>query len=435
MDKKEVNLLLHNLLAKANERGADLAEASLFRNTLTELTADAGEISLLRQSAANELSLKVIVNQKKGSSTGNQLDEPCIENLLDDAFLATENATPDEAEGVAEHDESGSYEHGQLELDRDQLFDATEHFIDETKKRHPKINIEQTVTQHVHGDYFYANSKGVQLSETKGFSYITAMFSATDGDKSSSFNYFVQALPKGLTDLFAFEEVRQQLSDAERSLDTISLEGEPIDTVIVAPECLGMLLELLADVYLTDSALIGKSTPWLNKIGEKVTSEKLTWTSDPTDERMLLNGRAVTDDGYVAKPNLIIEKGVLKNFILTRYGAKKTNKERSGNAGHAYIVEPGDIALKDLIASTKRGVLMNRFSGGNPSASGDFSGVLKNSFLIENGEVKSALSETMIAGNFSEILNNISGISREVFSNGTRVLPYMRFEGVHISGK
>ena len=71
-----------------------------------------------------------------------------------------------------------------------------------------------------------------------------------------------------------------------------------------------------------------------------------------------------------------------------------------------------------MIAGIDKGLIVNRFSGGQPSSNGDFSGVAKNSFLIEDGKVSSAVSETMISGNIIDMLNNIVAISKEQTTDG-----------------
>ena len=123
-------------------------------------------------------------------------------------------------------------------------------------------------------------------------------------------------------------------------------------------------------------------------------------------------------------------------FPLSDYTARKTGLERSRNNAYGhFIVSPGDRPVDAIIAGIDRGILVGRFSGGNPGTSGDFSGVAKNTYLIEGGEVKEALSETMVTGNLADLLMNIRAISSERVRDGSSVLPFMAFDGVIISGK
>ena len=98
-------------------------------------------------------------------------------------------------------------------------------------------------------------------------------------------------------------------------------------------------------------------------------------------------------------------------------------------------VLPGESSLEDILSGIDKGLVLNRFSGGQPGTNGDFSGVAKNSFLIENGKVTDAVSETMVSGNLAELLLQIRGISKERLCDGATVLPWIAFDGVTISGK
>jgi len=61
--------------------------------------------------------------------------------------------------------------------------------------------------------------------------------------------------------------------------------------------------------------------------------------------------------------------------------------------------------------------------------------VAKNSYYIEDGEIKYPVSETMIAGNLKDLLKSIKHISRETVNDGGSVFPWITFSGVTISGK
>ena len=90
---------------------------------------------------------------------------------------------------------------------------------------------------------------------------------------------------------------------------------------------------------------------------------------------------------------------------------------------------------QQMVKQMKKGLIVGSFSGGQPSNNGDFSGVAKNSFLVEDGEIKGAVNETMINGNLAELINHVVSISKETVADGTCVLPYLAVGGIVISGK
>jgi PmbA protein len=89
--------------------------------------------------------------------------------------------------------------------------------------------------------------------------------------------------------------------------------------------------------------------------------------------------------------------------------------------------------LAELLQGVQRGAVVGRLSMGNPAANGDFSGVIKNSFAINGGEVGSALSETMINGNVAQMLRDVVAVSTERIDTGGWCMPWVRVSGLHFS--
>ena len=156
--------------------------------------------------------------------------------------------------------------------------------------------------------------------------------------------------------------------------------------------------------------------------------------SAPLSEE-IVGGYRSTSDGSIAENMTLIENGVLKNFVVSRYGSKRTGLPRSKNDGGCYIMNGGNTSLSDMIKNVKKGLIMNRFSAGSPGVNGDVTGVAKNSFLIEDGKIVGAVSETMFSGNLTEMLLNVRAISEERINDGSSILPWVDFGGVTISGK
>jgi PmbA protein len=261
------------------------------------------------------------------------------------------------------------------------------------------------------------------------------MFSAKDGEKSTSFNDYGANL-KSLDNSFIDVGMHRTLiEESVKSLDSRQLDGKFVGKIIVTPACSDMIWGTLLGNFLSDSSLIEGTSRWKDSLGEKVADSKLTFRTSPYHPSVVA-GERFTGDGYESFDMDLIRDGILTSFALSLYGARKTNNARAKNLALSNIdVAPGDIALSDMIKSIDRGILLNRFSGGSPGPSGDVSGVAKNSFMIENGKITDALSETMVSFNIVDLVQNIPMISRERSMDGISMLPWCCFDGVTISGK
>jgi PmbA protein len=101
--------------------------------------------------------------------------------------------------------------------------------------------------------------------------------------------------------------------------------------------------------------------------------------------------------------------------------------------GEGWTLDAGTTPRQALVQGVARGALVDRLSMGRPAANGDFSGVIKNSFAIEGGQVGPALSETMISGNVAQMLRDVQAVSQERVDTGNACLPWLRVDGLHFS--
>ena len=88
-----------------------------------------------------------------------------------------------------------------------------------------------------------------------------------------------------------------------------------------------------------------------------------------------------------------------------------------------------------MISGIDRGLIIGAVSCGIPSANGEISGAVKNSFYVENGKIVNAVSETMVSFNLSDMLLNVEELSKETVMDGTGVIPYAKVGKVTISGR
>jgi len=421
------------VLDELKKAGADKAACQVKSGRKDEFNVEANKFTLMRTLFNDDLMIKVIKENKKGITRINKLDKPSIDQAVKDCIALASSAMPEEAEDIAEKIENKNFDQTIGGSDMDKLFSGSKEFLEQIKDEYPKIIMEGMTSEFNSGQTVYVNSNGVEFNTSAEFYYLQTMFSAKDGDKSSSFNGFgvtLASLEKPFMDLNMH---RTLLSESVQSLDPRMVEEKFTGKIIVTPACDDMIWQTLQSCFLSERSLIEGTSRWKDALGAKVADSALTLRAVPLNPGIVA-GERFTSDGYESKDIDIIRDGVLKSFTLSLYGSRKTGKPRALNSAFGNIeVLPGNTPLEDMIKNVDRGILLNRFSGASPGPSGDVSGVAKNSFLIKNGKISSALKETMISFNIVDILAKIE-ISKERSFSGYNILPWCCFDGVTISG-
>ena len=434
MDMTQLKEIAQYTLSRLKEYGADDAQCKVKFGLVDEINVDAGEFSLMRSTFDSAVTMKVIKDMKKGVIAINKIDKDSIDAAAKECVAAAEVSTEDDCLSIAELDENEDFFCGAQECDRDKLFDRINEYVDDIKRDYPKVFIEQLIADYSESQSVFANTNGVVYSNTVSYYSMGSMYSAHDGDKTTSFN------STGIDFVNLDEKIidkgtqRMMYEMCEKELDAVPFEGKFTGTAIFAPSCLGDIIATAIDNFTADDSIIDNTSPWRKKLGEKVASDKLSVSLIPLDDR-IIGGERYTAEGYKAQNCDIIKKGVLENFTLSEYAARKTGEKRCPTSSGCIEVKNGTTAYDDMIKNIDKGILVCRLSGGQPASNGDFSGVAKNSFLIENGKITTPVLETMISGNLAEMLNNVIDISAETAMDGSTVYPWVAFDGVTVSGK
>lgn len=432
MNEKDKARLLTDMI-KASD--ADCGEVCVTKTRTTEVYYESGKVSMIRTNENVSANVKTVKDGKKGVVATNDVSSPdALKKIVSDALESAQSAREDDANGISDAACDETFVYGATEKDTEKLYDRLAEFLEETKKKYPKISFDSITADHVSVERNYKNTNGVNITEKYGYYTFSPMYMAVDGEKTSAFNYSgvsTKDLDRPFMTLGMTEEL---LKETEEQMDTITVDGKFTGDVIVTPQCLAEMLGIIEGNFLSDQVLINKTSPYLDKLGKRIAAESVTVFSAPLSEE-LVDGYRATADGYLAKNMPLIENGELKNFVVSRYGAARTGLKRSDSDGGCYIMNGGDTPLSEIIKSTKKGLLMNRFSAGSPGVNGDVTGVAKNSFLIENGQIVGAVSETMFSGNLTEMLMNVKAISSERINDGSCILPWVDFGGITVSGK
>jgi len=432
--KQELYNIAQYALDTAKELGADGAAVILGKGQMDELNVDAGEFSLMRSVFDVQTSIKVLVGGRKGNGSINKLDKESVKKTVSQAIEAAKLSSPDDAEFIADGIGDHDFEYGTLACDLDKLYERVIEFLDTCHVEYPKLDIMQLITYYNTGENLYANSNGTRLYGRSGHYSFSATFSARDGDNTTSMNGAGAKLDNLDTPFMDCGDIRRVVSSMESQLHTVPVNGKFVGKLLVSPDCFNEFVYYVLNNCVRDSALIGGDSPWKDKLGQIVADSSFNVVANSLDSR-IVGGSHFTNDGHLVEPHTIIKNGKLVNFQLGQYAAKKSGQSRAGDYSNALIIPGGNKSFDEILSGVDNGLLINRFSGGQPASNGEFSGVAKNSFLIKNGKIADAVSETMISGNLLEMLNNILELSHEQVVDGGMVVPWALIDGVTISGK
>ena len=399
-----------------------------------EINVENGEFKLMRTVFDYYTSLTVFKDNKMGSASGNDLSREALIKLAEDSESAADSSPEDPCHDIAPDQGKEVFRQGIYEPDMDKFFDRIQECLDSIKKEYPKVLVMAAVGSYDRNHWISRNTNGTEFEDFSGqYNFYFEISASEDGINSgvSWAGVTVDNLDEPFMNL---GNIRKSLEDISNSIHTKSLEGKFEGTVILTPGAASDFLGMLISHYMSDGVIIDGTSLWLDKVGGQVASDKLTLSKKPFDPR-IVGGERGTQDGFRTEDVTLIEKGILKTHSLSLYAANKTGRSVVKNTGWSLVVEPGDKSLDEIIKSVYKGLIMGGYSGGEPGANGEFSGVAKNSFFVENGEIKYAVSETMVNGNLGEIVKNIRDISKELVCNGGSVVPYIAVDGVVISGK
>ena len=434
---EKLEQIAKRVLDAASQAGAQHAQCVVKETEKREFNMLGGEFSLLRTLFDRSVELSLIKDRRKGTISVNSFDDEALQKAVADCAASAESAEPDDAWEFDSEPRDESFAEGAPECDAEALFARTKELADDIAQRHTKIVIEEMYTDHTATRAVYQNSDGVTARASDGCYNLSLTYSAHDGEKASSFYYGDMTLSSLDRPLIDCALIEWELSAVERQLDSAPMEGKFTGTVLLAPNALAeLVVGTVIWNFVSDTPLIDGTSIWKDKLGETVADERFSLRFAPCAADVVA-GERWTDEGYRAGDWDVIREGKLAGFALSQYGANKTGGVRAGCVGwYPYPHVPaGDKTLDEIIAGIDRGVLVMRFSGGEPAPSGEFSGVAKNSFLIENGKLVHALTETMISGCVADMLKNVRAVSSEVLRDGVASLPFIAFDGVTVSGK
>ena len=423
------------ILKAALKRGGDFADIYMEETVNTSIVCEEDRIEKVISGRDRGLGLRVIFNFKTAYAYTNDLTEKGLLTLADTVSMAVKDGRTKEDISLLKKEISQGFAIKIPPSDTDllkkvELVKRGNSFARGFDRRIHQVKV-------VYGDgsrqMAVINSLGQWVEEKKTGILFLVQAVAAEGDVIQTGYEPIG----GAMGMEIFEEnppERIAETAAKRAilmLRTRKALGGKMPVVLSSKAGGTMIHEAIGHGLEADLAQQGLSV-YSGKIGETVASPLITVIDDSTIPYK--RGSFFFDEeGTPGQKTILVENGVLKNYMYDRLAAMKDGTTSTGNGRresyhHSPIprmtntlIASGKSKPEDIIRSLEKGLFVEKMGGGQVNTvNGDFVFEVTEGYLIEKGRVGEPVRGATLAGNGPEILKNIDMLGSDLgFGIGT----------------
>jgi PmbA protein len=442
--------LAQDIVKLAQAAGASDAECTIAEGDEFSANVRMREVENLKEAGSRGAGLRILIGRHTGASYTSDLSKDGIAHLVKSAIELADITTEDPHAGLPDPDEFGTLE-GDLGmysadvagLDTALKIETAKRAEDAALSSDPRIsNSEGASFDNYVGRHIFANSRKFAAEYRSSYCSLSTSPVAREGESMERDYWYTMA--RGFSGLEAPEHVgRMAAQRALRRLNAVKVDTQRVP-VVFEPRTARSLLDNIFEavhgmsIYRQESFLAGK-------LGEKVASDDVTVVDDATLPG-LFGTSPFDDEGVASRRTVVIERGVLKSYLMNTYAARKLGLKTTGNAsrgltgnagiGHGnFFLEPGVQTPEQIIAGIPNGFYVTELMGfGVNVVTGDYSRGAAG-LWIRNGELAFAVSEVTIAGNLNDMLKGIAAIGSDLEFRGSVAAPTIKMGEMTVGGK
>jgi PmbA protein len=433
-------------------RGAEEAEAFLSLSSSTSIDVERGQIVRSIKRMDQGLGVRAVYRKAVGFSYTNTLTDKSVKEAAERAFRAARASKPDKNwvkfPSAGKFGEArGTYDKRIADLSSDELVDAAAVMLAAVEAYDRRV---LAVDGGVGASLFstaVVNSQGIEACD-RG----TAVACSMETIARAGADVTPACFEAGAERVYDIDPEAVGAEAARQAVSSLHAKkiGSGAFPVIFAQDAFNSLLYYTLINAVKADFVQRERSALRDKIGEKVASELVTVYDDGLLEGGLLT-RKFDDEGVPCQKTLVIDRGVLRNFLYDSYTANKAGTESTGNASRtglaSYASTPaleasnfrfveGDRSAEELVGEVDEGLLVFGVQGAHSSnpESGEFSVVATPVWKIEGGSVAYAVRGVMLAGVVFDVLRNVSALGSNVRKVGQLVAPWVRVDDVRAVG-
>jgi PmbA protein len=454
MEVSEIYSIADLCLKLVEKENSDIKCTDIYleRTKYTNIEIEENSIKNSETGADTGISIRVINNNGAlGFAYSNKLDRNTLEKICKTAIKMMKVATPDpDFKNLPNPFKNypivnGLFDKNLKHLEIEDSIKYIEALIKVCKDDDMAISQSGNFASG-YSEVFIFNSNGLSVSRKETSSLLSSNIIVKDKTTKETSSGYERQIERNLDRLNAINIANLALEDAKRNLNRKKIRNMKGSVILTPKGTISLILRPIAAAINAETFQYKRSF-LLDKRGKKIGSDYLNIVDNG-----LIDGAAGSqifdDEGVPCKNKTILENGIfLKNGLIhNSYTAGKEGVESTGNASRGsyisipsigitnLIMKPGDSTLKEIIKDIKNGILLN-YTGDSPNIStGDFSGLILHGNLIQNGEIKEPLNETMIGIHLLDLFQKIDAVSKEYRVYGAFQAPWVRIKSVNIIG-
>jgi PmbA protein len=445
LDQSGLTDLAERLVAAAKRAGADAADALALRGVSLTVDVRDGAVEQSQRAEGDDVGLRVFVGRKQAVVSTNDVKADGLDALAERAVAMARAAPEDRFAGLADE---ALLARNFPSLD---LLDPDMPTVDALEKRAREAEAAALAVAGVSksgGASASAGICGTVLVTSHGFhgavlgSSHAISVEAIAGDGTGMETDYDYSSTLHAADLESAEQIGRTAGErAVKRLNSRKVATRRVP-VVFDQRIAGTIVGHLASAA-NGSSVARKVSFLREKRGEQILPQGIDIIDDPLRKRGL-RSRPFDAEGVATRVQKLVERGVLKTWLLDCATARELNLQTTGHAQRGVSsspspgpsnlhLTPGTKSPRELIAEIEDGFYVTGLIGmGVNMVTGDYSRGASG-FWIENGEVTYAVSEVTIAGHLLDIFKNLTPANDLVFRFGTNA-PTLRVEGLTVAG-
>ncbi len=414
--------LVESILAEAKRQGATDAEVDVGTNKGFTVSSRKAEVESVEYHQDKGISLNVYFGKRLGSASLSDFSREAIESAVKAACNIARFTDEDPCSGLAEK-ELLAFNYPEIELFFPWKISVAEAIklaceceaiaLAKDKRISNSEGAMITTSESYHA---YGNSQGfIGLSSATRHEISCVMIAKEKEEMQRDFSYTTACDPDMLRSI---KDIANEAVDRTiRRLGAKSLKTCKVPVIFPAEEARGLLGHFVSAIQ--GGSLYRKSSFLVDHLGKKVFPEHIQIQEHPHLAKAL-GSAPFDDDGVNTTDNIFIENGILRNYCLSVYSARKLGMKSTGNAGgvHNLSISHSEKDLEALIKTMDKGLLVTEVMGqGINIVTGDYSRGASG-FWIEHGKIQYPVDEITIAGNLRDIYARVIEIGNDIDRRG-----------------